>query len=200
VSFGRLDLLAEGRERAAEAARAAGFVPVRRLAGGRAAAIGPGTACVGWASPSAPMEGAQARYETLAALLIDALGRLGIEARMGELPGEWCPGAWSVLVGQAKVGGLAQRMIRGRAWAEAVVVVAGADALRSVLDRVQGALGVAWRRETLAALEDVLPGIEPGPVREAFADALQARWEPMPAPAPPELWSAARALRDQHAL
>jgi lipoate-protein ligase A len=119
---------------------------------------------------------------------------------VGELPGEWCPGAWSVLVGGVKVGGLAQRMIRGGAWAEAVVVVSGADALRRALDEVQQALGVAWRPDTLAALEDVRPGARPGRVRDAFAAALGARWELAPAPVPDELWSVAHALRDEHAL
>jgi lipoate-protein ligase A len=173
---------------------------VRRLAGGRAAAIGPGTACVGWASPSATIEGAQERYEALAAVLIDALRRLGIEGSIGELPGEWCPGAWSALVGEVKVGGLAQRMIRGGAWAEAVVIVSGADELRDALDGVQRALGVAWRPDTLAALEDVRPGVGAGQVRDAFSAALGARWEPAPAPVPDELWAAARVLRNEHAL
>jgi lipoate-protein ligase A len=119
---------------------------------------------------------------------------------MGELPGEWCPGAWSVLVGEVKVGGLAQRMIRGGAWAEAVVVVSGAGALRHALDEVQRALGVDWRPSTLAGLEDSLPGIGAADVRDVLAAAVRARWDLTPAPVPAELCSAARALRDDHAL
>ncbi len=196
LSFGRLDLLSPGAARAAAVARAEGLEPVRRLAGGRAAAIGPGTACLGWATTAAPMAGTQERYEVLAAVLLDALGRLGIEARTGELEGEWCAGTWSIIAGGGKVGGLAQRVIRGGAWAEAVVVVSGADGLRASLDRVQRALGLSWRPETLVGLE----GVTVEQVRDAFAEAAGARWGPVPAPLPAELWTRARALRSEHIL
>jgi lipoate-protein ligase A len=142
------------------------------------------------------MDGMQERYETLAAIVVEALSRLGIRARIGELEGEWCPGAWSVLVGEAKVGGLAQRVIRGAAWSEAVVVVSGAEALRSALDGVERALGIAWRPETLSGLE----GVAVDAMREALADALRARWDIKPARVPAELWDRAHALRAEHAL
>jgi lipoate-protein ligase A len=169
---------------------------VRRLAGGRAAAVGPGVACLGWASPSASLAGTQERYEALAGVVLEALGRLGIEGRTGELAGEWCPGAWSVLAGEVKVGGLAQRMIRGGAWAEAVVVVRGTEGLRRALDRVQRALGVDWRPETLGGLEDIT--VEQA--RDAMAAAAGARWDLARAAVPPELWRRARALRAEHVL
>jgi lipoate-protein ligase A len=79
----------------------------------------------------------QARYQALAALIVAALGSLGLTARIGELPGEWCPGAWSVLVGGRKVAGLAQRVIRGGAWAEAVIVATDPRELAGALDAVQ---------------------------------------------------------------
>lgn len=200
LSFGRLDLLAADHARAATVARANGLEPVRRLAGGRAAAIGPGTACLGWASPSRSMFGIQARYETLAGILVETLGRLGIEARIGELAGEWCPGAWSILVGETKVGGLAQRAIRGGAWAEAVVVLSGSEALRTALDRVQHALGIPWRPSTLAALGDAGPGVSAAQLTDALVESLASRWEIRPAALSPELWEQAGALRAQHVL
>jgi lipoate-protein ligase A len=193
VSFGRLDLLSPDIERAAAVARSDGLEPVRRLAGGRAAAIGPGTACLGFAEPvESVASGMQERYEALAAMVLDALARLGIEARIGELAGEWCAGTWSVLVGDGKVGGLAQRVIRGGAWAEAVVIVTGADALRAALDRVQRALGLEWRPETLTGLE----GVTVEEVRGALAEAAGAQ----PAGVPDEAWERARALRAEHTM
>jgi lipoate-protein ligase A len=125
-------------------------------------------------------------------MVLDALGRLGIEARIGELAGEWCAGTWSVLVGDGKVGGLAQRVIRGGAWAEAVVIVTGADALRAALDRVQRALGLEWRPETLTGLE----GVTVEEVRGALAQAAGAQ----PAGVPDEAWERARALRAEHTM
>jgi lipoate-protein ligase A len=146
------------------------------------------------------MAGTQDRYEALCAVLLGALERIGIEARIGELPGEWCPGAWSVLVGDVKVGGLAQRMIRGGAWAEAVIVVSGSSALRAALDGVQRALGVDWAPSTLGAIEDIAPGVTPAQLTGALIAAAGVRWPARPAPVPAELWRQAQALRTQHVL
>jgi lipoate-protein ligase A len=203
VSFGRLDLLSPHREAAVAAARAAGLAPVRRLAGGRAAAIGPGTVCVGWAYPSPEMTGMQDRYEALAGVVVAALERTGAPARVGELPGEWCPGSWSVIAGgageagPAKAGGLAQRVIKGAAWAEAVIVVSGAHALAGALDRVQRALEVPWDPATLGDL----PGVSPAQVREGLIAELKAR-RPLVRgrPLPPEVLNRAAELRAEHTL
>jgi len=196
VSFGRLDLLSAHSAAAVEAARRHGLAPVRRLAGGRAAAIGPGTVCLGWAHPSPEMTGMQERYEALADVIVEALDRLGIPARLGELAGEWCPGAWSVIAGSGKVAGLAQRVVRGGAWAEAVVVVSGAGALARALDPVQAALGLEWDRRTLAELT----GVEPAQVRAALIETLQARRQLVCSPLSERLETLAAELRAEHVL
>jgi len=198
LSFGRLDLLAPRAAGAIAAARGAGLEPVRRLAGGRAAAIGAGTACLGWASAAAQLE--DMRYEITAAVLLDALGRLGVAARIGELAGEWCPGAWSVLVGEKKVGGLAQRVARGGAWAEAVVIVDGAKELAAALDQVQRALGIDWAPGTMGALSDAVPGVTPAEFHRALHAALTSRWDAQLGELSPELWREARRLRAEHSL
>ena len=36
------------------------------------------------------------RFEEVAGLIADALRALGVDARVGEVPGEYCPGAYSV--------------------------------------------------------------------------------------------------------
>ncbi len=196
VSFGRLDLLSPHRAAAIAQARAAGLDPVRRLAGGRAAAIGPGTVCVGWADPSPDLAGMQDRYETLAGVVVSALERVGVPARVGELPGEWCPGSWSVIAGAGKAGGLAQRVIRGGAWAEAVMIVTGAAALADALDRVQRALEVEWDPSTLHDL----PGVAPEQVCDALVAELESRRPVVRSPVPPELARRASELRAEHEL
>ena len=211
LSFGRLDLLSPRRDDAIVVARESGLQPVRRLAGGRAAAIGPGTVCVGWAVPSPEMSGMQRRYETLAGVIVAALARLGVAARVGELPGEWCPGAWSLLVGgvhtgeidgaEVKVGGLAQRVIKGGAWAEAVVVVScDAAQLAGALDRVQRALDVAWDPATLGHLSAAAAGVTPALVREALIGRLSASRPLRRASLTPAIWSRAEDLRRLHEL
>jgi lipoate-protein ligase A len=200
VSFGRLDLLLETRERGVAEARAIGLQPVRRLAGGRATAIGPGTVCLGWACRSPEMAGMQDRYEAMAGVIVQALSVLGVPAKVGELPGEWCPGAWSVIAGDVKVGGLAQRVIRGGVWAEAVIVVRDAARLRAALDRVQRALGVPWDPATFAGLADIRPEVTVEAARGALVTALEARRPLQHVPLPRAVWSRAESLRHGHTL
>jgi lipoate-protein ligase A len=201
VSFGRLDLMLPGAGQAIAAARELGLEPVRRLAGGRAAAIGPGTACLGWACPSPEMSGMQQRYKTFAEMIIRALAQLGIDGCIGELEGEWCPGAWSVLLAETKVGGLAQRVIKGGAWTEAVIVVSGSEELGPALDRVQHALGVPWQPATLGQLSDARAGLTAERTREALIEVVESR-PPVrrEASLPPPLRRRAASLRERHEI
>ena len=66
---------------------------------------------------------------------------LGVDARVGEVPGEYCRGAYSVNAGgRTKLVGTAQRAIRGGALLAGFVTVEGADRLRDVLVPVYAAL------------------------------------------------------------
>lgn len=194
VSFGRLDLLSPGAERAVATARAAGLTPVRRLAGGRVAAIGPWTVCIGAASPGRQgPETNRPRYEWLSVVVVEALRSLGVNARVGELAGEWCPGSWSVLVGSSKVAGLAQRVIRTGAWVEAVIVVQAPASACRALDQVQRELGVGWDPATFAGL----PGLSHAEVVSALRRSLGSLRE---AALEPEVWDLARSLRTEHVI
>ena len=62
----------------------------------------------------------------------DSFRRLGVDARVGEIPGEYCPGAYSVNArGVKKLMGVGQRLVPSAAHVGGVVVVNGAN-------RVQG--------------------------------------------------------------
>src|SRR3970282_1800772 len=105
-----------------------GFEPVLRLAGGRAAVYHEATLAVAWAIPDpAPRERIRERFDEIAAIARDALRALGVDARVGLVPGEYCPGAHSVNArGERKLVGVGQRVIRGAAHVGAVVVVGAA--------------------------------------------------------------------------
>ena len=109
LSFGRLDAHADGFGEAVAAAQAQGFAPVHRLSGGRAAVWHEGTLAFGHAvREDDPRSGTHERFAALAALLEGALRDLGLDAHVGELPGEYCPGAYSLhLSGRVKVVGIA---------------------------------------------------------------------------------------------
>jgi len=192
VSFGRLDLLSPGADRAVASARDAGLTPVRRLAGGRVAAIGPWTVCVGAAAPGPHgPETNRPRYEWLSGVIVQALRSLQVDARLGELEGEWCPGSWSVLVGSSKVAGLAQRVIRLGAWVEAVIVVEAPASARRALAAVQGQLGVEWDPATFGGLSGVTSAEVVRALRRSLGPSLETRL-------PAELWELAHSLRMGH--
>jgi lipoate-protein ligase A len=146
VAFGRQDVAAPGYPAAREAARAAGFAPVERLAGGRAAVFHEGTIAFARAFPDPePPKRTYERFMEMAKLVADALRRMGVDARIGEVPGEYCPGAYSVNAkGRRKLSGIGQRMIRGAAHVGGVIVVSGEDLVRDALVPVYQALDLEW--------------------------------------------------------
>src|SRR5918996_345664 len=100
VAFAKQDAVAPGYADAVDAARAGGFEAILRLAGGRAAVFHEGTLALSHAVPDRdPRPRIHARFEATAALLARALARLGVDARVGEVPGEYCPGGYSVNAG-----------------------------------------------------------------------------------------------------
>jgi lipoate-protein ligase A len=179
LAFSKQDRAAAGFGAAVAAAREAGFEPVVRLAGGRAAAFHEGTLALAWASPAErPVEGTRQRFEWLAALLARALARLGVEAEVGEVPGEYCPGAWSVNArGRVKLAGIGQRLIAGGAHCGGVVVVTGSRPLREALEPVYAALDLEWDPATAGAVEDEAPGVGLDDVEEAIVAELGAEFE-----------------------
>jgi octanoyl-[GcvH]:protein N-octanoyltransferase len=173
VAFGRLDERLAGFPEAVAAARAHGYAPVVRRVGGHAAPYDEGSLVVEHvvATHEGPA-GMHRRFDAEAELLAGALADLGLDARVGELPGEYCPGAHSLNVGgRLKVGGLAQRTVRGAALVSASLVVTGGDALRAVVADVYAALGLEVDPAVAGALDEALPGLDVPTVAQAVTAA-----------------------------
>jgi len=174
VAFGRRDRLAPGYPAAVAAAAAAGFAAVERIAGGRAAAFTEYTLSFGWTIPDPdPRRAIRERFATLADLMVRSFARLGVEAAVGEVPGEYCPGEFSVHHGgRLKLMGVGQRLARGAAHVGGIVVVDRADLVRRVLTGVYAALELPWRPETTGSLATVVPGVTVAAARRAVLDEL----------------------------
>lgn len=174
VAFGKQDVAATGYQAAVRAARRIGFEAVERLAGGRAAVFSPSTIALGWTIPDPePRPRTEQRFETVAALLRDALGDLGVDARIGEVAGEYCPGRFSInSAGATKLAGLGQRVARRAAHVGGVVVVDDSAGVRDVLEPVYAALGLEWRPEVTGSVADVVPGVSFDDVVEAITRRL----------------------------
>ncbi len=172
LAFGRHDTVTPGYAAAVEVARAAGFIPIERLAGGRAAVFHPGTLAFSWAIPTPdPRAAVVERFETIAGIVVDALTSLGAPAAMGELEGEYCPGAYSVHVDhRVKIMGVGQRLVRGAAHVGGVVSVTDGRRIRDVLVPVYRELGLEWTPSTAGALDDFLPDVTLDHVQQALLD------------------------------
>lgn len=202
LSFGKQDALNPGFEAAVDAARAAGFAPVLRLAGGRAALFHEGTLAFAHATPElAPREGTRQRFMATGQLLAAALARLGIDARVGEVPGEYCPGEWSVNArGRVKLAGVGQRLVAGAAHVGGVVVATDAKRLADALVPVYAALGLEWDPATAGCAADEAPGADTEAVADAIVAELATQHELVEATLDPETLALAERLEERHAI
>jgi octanoyl-[GcvH]:protein N-octanoyltransferase len=203
VAFSKRDIVAPGYQRAVRAARSAGLEAIVRLAGGRAAVFHDGALELAHAVPDQePRAGIQLRFASTAALIERALHELGVDARVGEVPGEYCPGRYSVNAsGARKLAGLGQRVVAGGSHTGAVIVVSGADRVRTALVPVYEALGLGWDPATVGAVEDELSPAGDG-IWERFRDALLSEYarlyDIVEGVLDPETLALARRLAPEH--
>src|SRR5215218_4280137 len=178
LAFSKQDAASAGFGDAVKAASAAGFEPVIRLAGGRAAVYHEETLALSWAVPDRrPSARTEARFRELAQLLQGALCDLGADARIGEVPGEYCPGAWSVNArGATKLAGTGQRLIAGAAHRGAVIVGQDSRSVRDVLIPVYEALRLAWDPRTAGSVEDEAETVTTEGVEGAILSRLADRY------------------------
>ena len=200
VAFGRVDAIAPGYAVAAAAAREQAFVPVLRSPGGHAAAYDEGTVGFDLVVPAETVvEGVQDRFRDTSDAVARALASLGIDARVGEVPGEYCRGRFTVNAGgRTKLVGTAQRAIRGGALRAGFVTVAGTDRLRAVLEPVYAALELDWEPATLGAVADELPELAADTVEDALVTELAPDGEAC-AEVDADTLAVAEELRPKHA-
>lgn len=178
LAFGQRDTRLSGFPAAEAAARECGFEPLVRRAGGRAAAYHQGCLVIDHVEPQTDaVAGSRARFAGFGDLLAGALTSLGVTAGVGEIPGEYCPGEYSVhgtgAVGQLKLVGTAQRVVAGAWLFSSVVVVEDSAPIREVLTSSYAAMGLDWDPVTAGAVEDLVPGITVGMVEDAVLEAYR---------------------------
>jgi octanoyl-[GcvH]:protein N-octanoyltransferase len=200
VAFAKRDAVAEGYREALAAARDAGFEVVLRLAGGRAAIFHEGTIELGHARPDPePRAGIHERFENTAGRIVAALRSLGVDARVGEVPGEYCPGRYSVNArGEAKLAGIGQRVVAGGSHTGVVLVVSGEDRIKRALVPVYEALELPWRPEATGsvAAEDGALGWDE--VAGALVEEYARHFDVVDAELDEETLALARRLAPEH--
>ncbi|TRY17106.1 lipoate--protein ligase family protein [Tessaracoccus rhinocerotis] len=200
VAFGRRDANRPGFPAAAQACREAGFTPVVRASGGRAVACTSSTIVLDHVQhdPTSP-GGMEARFQDFGAMLADVLADFGIDARVGEVPGEYCAGAHSVNAGgTVKLIGTAQRMVR-HAWLfSSVVIFDDAARLRPLLADVYAALELPFDPASVGAVATEAPRTTLDVLEQAFIGAYDDRFGLVESRPDEALLAAARALVPDH--
>lgn len=200
VAFGKRDVISESYPVAVRVARDGGFEAIERLAGGRAAVFHDQTISFAHAIPDAdPRTRVGERFDLTSGLVVRALQRLGIDARVGEVPGEYCPGADSVNArGERKLMGVGQRLVSGGVHVGGVVVVDGGQRVNDVLAPVYDALGLQWRPEATGAVAEEAPGATWAQVAEVITAEYAALYELEPAELDEDTLELARRLAPEH--
>lgn len=199
VAFGRLDALRPGFPAAVRAARRHGFEPVLRPPGGHAAAYHHQSLGIDLVMAlEDPIEGTHDRFREAADRIAGALVELGVDARVGAVPGEYCPGAYSVNArGRVKLVGTAQRLVRRAALLGAVIVVRDGARVRDVLRDVYERLELDWDDATAGAVAEEVAGVGVPEVEHAveaaYADLEEGALDE-------ETWALARRLQAEHEL
>lgn len=176
VAFGRRDELNPGFEAAAAACRRLGFEPLVRKVGGHAAAYHEGCLVVDHFQPARDaVTGNHDRFAFFGEIFVEVLESLGVQAGVGELPGEYCPGEYSVygLLPQGqkvKLVGTAQRVVSGAWWFSSGVVVENSAALTGVTEAVYDALGLDLDPSTVGAVEDAQPLVTVADLEDALLE------------------------------
>jgi octanoyl-[GcvH]:protein N-octanoyltransferase len=199
VAFGRQDRVSDGFESAVSAAGSHGFESVLRLAGGRAAVFHEETIAFARTIPdSDPTSRTFARFEETAEILAAAFRNLGVDARVGAVPLEYCPGDYSINArGEKKIAGIGQRLISKAAHVGGVIVVGGSDRAREVLLDVYDALQLAWNPDTVGAISEE-QNVSWDDVAEELLNVFGQRFDIQEENLDSETFDLARTLEHRH--
>lgn len=183
AAFSRRDTLQPGYESAADAAREFGFTAVVRPQGGRLAAYHRGSVVIDHVLREAnPQAGLKKRFEHYAELHAGVLRGFGLDARIGELVGEYCPGEHSInAAGLSKIVGSAQRVTRDGWLFSSVIQVTDSASLREMLSKAYAEIGYELDPTTIGAMEDHLSGVTAEAVAEELRRAYSATLGAAPA-------------------
>lgn len=192
LAFGQRDARLPGFPAAQAQARRHGYEPVVRRLGGQAAGYHPDSLVLDHLQATADaMVGYKQRFMDFGTMLVEIFGNLGISAGIGEIPGEYCAGEYSVYISldgvdhssqnetepqKTKVVGTAQRVVSGAWLFSASIIVANPEPLRAVVTDVYEKLNLELDPSTVGALTDARPHITVEEVQQQILDYYATNW------------------------
>ena len=161
---------------AVDAVRELGFEPVERRAGGQLAVYDNNALVIDLVAPHAePRLQVHERFERFADVIAVSLMSLGVDARVGGLAGEYCPGDHSVNgEGKIKLAGIAQRIGRRGFHIGAVLSVARSDRAKLAVASAYKVLGMSFDPSTFGAVSDLAPHASFDVMRKAVLGEITA--------------------------
>jgi lipoate-protein ligase A len=167
----------ESRMPGYEGARAAGlrrgFGPAIRPTGGRAVAYDESCIVFDLISRDDASLDPSDYFSRAGNTVADALRGLGVDARLGAVPGEYCPGEYSINArGAVKLIGTSQRAIRGARLLSGMLAFGPVDRFVAVLVEANAALDLEWDPATFGTMQVEAPGVSRSAVEDAIVDAL----------------------------
>jgi octanoyl-[GcvH]:protein N-octanoyltransferase len=176
AAFSPQDTTHPAYERIKEQARANGFEPIERGTGGRLTLFDEQALAITLIVPHpAPHQHTLQRYEVFAATIVTVLTNLGLDARLGELPNEYCPGKYSInAAGRVKLVGIAQRMNRKCVQMGAIIAVERSEKACAAIAEAYAAMGLTFDPATYGAIVDHNPSLSYENVSDAIRQGVTA--------------------------
>jgi octanoyl-[GcvH]:protein N-octanoyltransferase len=205
VGVTRRDTLRVGFGEAVLAAHEQGYPVLVRGAGGGAIAAHHGTFGFSVVRPAEDTRrGIRERYDEVAALVLGAFSRLGIDAEVGEVRDEFCPGDHSIRAGDwengMKLVGIAQRVTRRATSVGGIVLVWGEEDLARILSRFYSALDLPMRPESVGSLYRTGSKAKVEDVITALVQEAKLRYAAEPIPLDEETLRRAREKRAEYLI
>ena len=174
AAFSRRDSRLPGFTEAADAVRMHGFAPFIRPVGGRLAAYDEHWLVIDLFGRTAdPRPGTTARFRLFTEAITMGLRELGVDARIGAVPGEYCPGEWSINAGgRTKLVGTGQRLTRDGFLVTAVIAVEDPAPARRAMAAGYGALRLPFDDRSVGSIVEERADIGRFDAVEAIGRAL----------------------------
>jgi lipoate-protein ligase A len=155
-------------------AAAFAFEPLIRPAGGRMVAVDQDWVILDIITPELEKTFSHREvYLEFGAVLVNVLRELGIDANLGPVAGEYCPGDYSINArGKIKLVGTAQRVQRGARLFSACIPISISYSVAALFERVNAELGLDWNPETLGGLDEEAPQITADVLEDKLIEAF----------------------------
>jgi lipoate-protein ligase A len=175
VAMSRLESRMSGFDEARAAALRLGFTPAIRPTGGRAVAYDESCLVFDFVCPDTVGVGPSDFFERTSNTIAGAMRVLGVDARVGAVAREYCPGPYSLNArGVVKLIGTSQRAIRGARLLSGMLAFGPVERFVEVLTAVNAALDLEWDPATFGTMLAEAPQVARSAVEDALARAFIA--------------------------